>query len=92
MPEVVPSVVVVHPGGMDEDPLVHLADGPAGQRARMAGTGKGNAAQTARYLEMPLGLVQAAITYHDAHQDEIDQWIEINDREATESRAAWMAG
>jgi hypothetical protein len=90
---------------MDEDPLVHLADGPAGQRARITGTGKdvwevitavrendGNAAEAARYLESPLGLVQAAIAYYDAQRDEIDQWIEINEREAAESRAAWMAG
>jgi hypothetical protein len=27
-----------------------------------------------------------------AYQDEIDQWIEMNDQEAAEARAAWMAG
>jgi hypothetical protein len=37
-------------------------------------------------------LVQAAITYYGAYQDEIDQWIEMNDQEAAEARAAWMAG
>jgi uncharacterized protein (DUF433 family) len=61
---------------MDEHPLIRFADGPAGRRARLAGTGKdvweiiaavrdndGDAAETARYLELALGLVQAAISY-----------------------------
>jgi hypothetical protein len=52
----------------------------------------GDAAVTARYLEVPLGLVQAAITYYGAYTDEIDQWIEGNDQEAADAHAAWMAG
>jgi hypothetical protein len=60
---------------MDEHPLVRSADGPAGRRARLVGTGKdvweitatvrdnnGDAAEAARYLQIPLGLVQAAMT------------------------------
>jgi uncharacterized protein (DUF433 family) len=90
---------------MDEHPLIRFADGPAGRRARLTGTGKdvweviatvrdndGDAAETARYLEVPLGLVQAAITYYGAYTDEIDQWIDGNDQEAAEAHAAWMAG
>jgi uncharacterized protein (DUF433 family) len=90
---------------MDEYPLVRFAEGPAGRRARLTGTGKdvweviatvrdndGDAAETARYLEVPLGLVQAAITYYGAYTDEIDQWIEGNDQEAADAHAAWMAG
>ena len=90
---------------MDEHPLVRFAEGPAGRRARLAGTGKdvweviatvrdngGDAAETARYLEIPLGLVQAAITYYGAYQDEIDQWIQANEQEAAETHAAWTAG
>jgi uncharacterized protein (DUF433 family) len=90
---------------MDEHPLVRFAEGPAGRRARLVGTGKdvwevvaavrdndGDAAETARYLEIPLGLVQAAITYYGAYTGEIDQWIEANEQEAAEARAAWMAG
>lgn len=90
---------------MDEHPLVRFADGPAGRRARLVGTGKdvweviatvrdndGDASETARYLEMPLGLVQAAITYYGAYRDEIDQWIESNEQEAAEAHAAWAAG
>ena len=90
---------------MDEHPLVRFAEGPAGRRARLVGTGKdvweviaavrdngGDAAETARYLEMPLGLVQAAITYYGAYSDEVDQWIDLNEQEAAEVHAAWTAG
>ena len=90
---------------MDEHPLVRFAEGPAGRRARVVGTGKdvweviaavrdngGDAAETARYLEMPLGLVQAAITYYGAYSDEVDQWIDLNAEEATGAHAAWTAG
>jgi uncharacterized protein (DUF433 family) len=90
---------------MDEHPLIRFADGPAGRRARLVGTGKdvweviatvrdngGDAAETARYLEIPLGLVQAVITYYGAYQGEIDQWIEANEQEATEASAAWSTG
>jgi uncharacterized protein (DUF433 family) len=90
---------------MDEHPLVRFADGPAGRRARLAGTGKdvweviatvrdnnGDLAATARYLEMPLGLVQAAVTYYGAYTEEIDQWIELNEQETDEAHAAWVAG
>jgi uncharacterized protein (DUF433 family) len=90
---------------MDEHPLVRFAEGPAGRRARLVGTGKdvwevvaavrdngGDAAQTARYLEMPLGLVQAAVAYYGAYPDEIDQWIDLNEQEAAEAHAAFTAG
>ena len=90
---------------MDDHPLIRFVDGPAGRRARLVGTGKdvweviaavrensGDAVETARYLEIPLGLVQAAITYYGAYRDEIDQWIEANEQEAAEAHAAWTAG
>jgi uncharacterized protein (DUF433 family) len=90
---------------MDEHPLVRFADGPGGRRARLTGTGSdvwqvvaavrdndGDAAETAEYLQLPLGLVQAAVTYYGAYPDEIDRWIERNDREAAEAHSAWLAG
>lgn len=90
---------------MDEHPLIRFADGPAGRRARLVGTGKdvweivaaardndGDAAETARYLEIPLGLVQAAISYYGAYREEIGQWIEANEQQAAEAYAAWSAG
>jgi uncharacterized protein (DUF433 family) len=90
---------------MDEHPLIRFTDGPAGRRARIVGTGKdvwevvqavrdndGDAAETAQYLEMPLGLVQAAISYYGAYRNEIDQWIEANDQEVAQAHTAWSAG
>jgi uncharacterized protein (DUF433 family) len=90
---------------MDEHPLIRFAEGPAGRRARLVGTGKdvweviavvrengGDPAEAARYLEIPLGLVQAAVAYYGAYTDEIDQWIVLNEQEAAEALAAWSAG
>jgi uncharacterized protein (DUF433 family) len=90
---------------MDEHPLVRFADGPAGRRARLTGTGKdvweviavvhdndGDPAEAASYLEIPLGLVQAAIAYYGAYTTEIDERIEDNEREAADAYAAYQAG
>jgi uncharacterized protein (DUF433 family) len=90
---------------MDEHPLIRFADGPAGRRARLIGTGKdvweviavvrdnhGDPAEAARYLELPLGLVQAAMTYYGSYPVEIDQWIDINEQEAAEAHAAFVTG
>jgi uncharacterized protein (DUF433 family) len=90
---------------MDEHPLVRFVDGPAGRRARLAGTGKdvweviatvrdnaNDLAATVEYLRIPLGLVQAAVTYYGAYRDEIDDLIAANEREAAEAHAAWQAG
>jgi uncharacterized protein (DUF433 family) len=90
---------------MDEHPLVRFADGPGGRRARLVGTGSdvweviaavrendGDVAETAAYLQISLGLVQAAVAYYGAYSDEVDRWIERNEREASEAHAAWLAG
>ena len=90
---------------MDEHPLIRFADGPAGRRARLLGTGKdvweviavvrdngGDPAESADYLEVPLGLVQAAMASYGAYTDEIDQQIEANDQETAETHAAYLAG
>jgi uncharacterized protein (DUF433 family) len=90
---------------MDEHPLVRFIDGPAGRRARLVGTGKdvwevvevvrdndGDASAASEYLELPLGLVQAAVSYYGSYTDEIDEWIELNRREVDEARAAFEVG
>jgi uncharacterized protein (DUF433 family) len=90
---------------MDEHPLIRFSDGPAGRRARLVGTGKdiweiiatvrdndGNPAETARYLEIPLGLIQAAISYYGTYTAEIDQLIDLNEQETDEAQAAYLAG
>ncbi|HBW19323.1 MAG TPA: hypothetical protein DEH11_10080 [Actinobacteria bacterium] len=90
---------------MDEHPLIRFAEGPAGRRARLLGTGKdvwevvatvrdndGDLGEAARYLELPLGLVQAAVSYYGAYPDETDQWIDLNEQETAEAHAAYAAG
>lgn len=90
---------------MDENPMIRFAEGPAGRRARLLGTGKdvweviavvrdndGDIPAAADYLEMSLGLVQAAVAYYGAYPDEIDQWIELNDQDTEHAHAAFMAG
>lgn len=90
---------------MDEHPLLQFADGPAGRRARLLGTGAdvwevvaavrdngGDVAATAEHLGIAPGLVQAAVGYYGAFTDEIDGWIERNAREAAAAEAAWRAG
>jgi hypothetical protein len=90
---------------MDEHPLIRFADGPAGRRARLVGVGldvwealatvrdsDGDLAAAAGYLEIPLGLIQAAVAYYGAFQDEIDEWIDLNEDETTDAHAVWQAG
>jgi hypothetical protein len=90
---------------MDEHPLVRFADGPAGRRARLVGTGSdvweviaavkdngGGITETADYLEMALGLVQAAVAYYGAFPAEIDERIERNEQVSAEAHSAWLAG
>ena len=90
---------------LDEHPLMRFADGPAGRHARLLGTGLavwqvievvrdngGDVAAAADYLELPLGLVQAAVTYYGAYPGEIDDRIQANRREREEAHAAWVAG
>jgi len=88
----------------DEHPAVHFVDGPAGRRAALLGTGMdvwevvlvvhdngGDAVEAATYLELPVHVVHAAAAYYAAYRDEIDRWIEANEREAEEAHAAWLA-
>jgi uncharacterized protein (DUF433 family) len=90
---------------MDEHPLIRFADGPAGRRPRLVGSGldvweaiatvrdnSGDLAAAAAYLEVSLGLIQAAVTYYGQHQAEINEWIELNEDEAAEAHHAWQAG
>jgi uncharacterized protein (DUF433 family) len=86
-------------------PLIRFVDGPAGRRARLAGTGKdvweviatvrdndNDLHEAAEYLRLPLGLVQAAVAYYGAYTSEVDELIADNKRTAEEARAAWVAG
>lgn len=88
---------------MDEHPLVHFADGPSGRRARLLGgpdvweviaiahDNGGDLTETAAYLELSLGLVQAAASYYAAYQQEVNERIERNRREARDAHRAFLA-
>ncbi len=82
----------------DLHPLIHFVDGPTGRRAALLGTGldvweviatvQDNAAdleESAAYLDVPHGLVQAAVAYYGAYQDELDY-------EFAQNQAAWDQG
>ena len=90
---------------MDEHPLIRFVDGPAGRDARLVGSrlavwqmidvvrdNDGDVAAAADYLELPLGLVQAAVAYFGAFPEEIDEAIVDNHRESEQAHAAWLAG
>jgi hypothetical protein len=89
---------------MDEHPLVRFVDGPAGRRAALVGSidvweaievirENGNdVGDAAEYLHVPAGLLQAAVAYYGAYQEEVDAWIERNRQEKEEAHAAFLAG
>ena len=52
----------------------------------------GSAEEAAAYLEVPLGLVQAAVAYYGEYRDEIDQEIELNEAEYRRGLEAAAAG
>jgi hypothetical protein len=88
---------------MDEHPLIRFADGPSGRRARLLGgpdvwevidlarDNHGDLAETAAYLELPLGLAQAAASYYAAYPQEVDERIEHNRREASDAHRSFLA-
>jgi hypothetical protein len=88
---------------MDEHPLIRFADGPSGRRARLLGgpdvwevvavarDNEGDLAETAAYLEVSLGLVQAAAAYYGAYPQEVEERIEHNRREAQDAHSTFLA-
>jgi uncharacterized protein (DUF433 family) len=89
----------------EEHPLVRFADGPSGRRAALVGSGldvwevvatvkenENDLEQGAALLEIPLGLVQAAIDYYGVYQEEIDAQIADNEAEWERGYAASQAG
>jgi uncharacterized protein (DUF433 family) len=89
----------------DAHPLILFLDGPSGRRASLAGRGldvweviatirdnDGSIAQAADYLEVPAGLVEAAVAYYGEYKAEIDREIELNEAEYERGRTAATAG
>lgn len=89
----------------DAHPLIQFLDGPSGRRASLVGRGLdvweviatlrdngGSIAEAADYLQVPAGLVQAAVAYYGEYRDEIDSEIELNEAEYERGRAAAARG
>lgn len=84
-----------------DHPGIVFRDGPSGRRPGVVGgpdvweivetfLGEGrDEAATARYLSLPIGLVQAAVGYYVEHREEIDAWIERNATVAAQAQATW---
>ncbi|MFZ2113018.1 MAG: hypothetical protein WAU77_04720 [Solirubrobacteraceae bacterium] len=89
----------------EDHPLIRFADGPSGRRAALVGRGldvwqvievvsdnDNDPEEAAAYLEIPVGLVQAAVAYYGDYRDEIDAEIALNRAESERGYAAWEAG
>jgi WS/DGAT C-terminal domain len=89
----------------DAHPLIQFLDGPSGRRASLLGRGldvweviatirdnNGSIAEAAGYLQIPAGLVEAAVAYYGEYRDEIDRDIELNEAAYERGRAAAAAG
>ena len=86
---------------MDEHPGIGFADGPAGRRAIVLGTGldvweivdtvkqnAGSIEAAARYLELGVGTVRTAVRYYAAFPAEIEDLLARRDAVADRDRAA----
>lgn len=86
---------------MDEHPGIGFADGPAGRRAVVLGTGldvweivatirqnRGSPEAAAAYLEMPMAPIRAATRYYAAFADEIEDLLERQAVVAERQRSA----
>jgi uncharacterized protein (DUF433 family) len=89
----------------DAHPLIQFLDGPSGRRASLTGRGldvweviatirdnDGSIPQAAEYLQVPAGLVEAAVAYYGEYKAEIDREIELNEAEYERGIAAAAAG
>ena len=87
---------------MDEHPGIAFADGPAGRRAVLAGSGldvweviatlrenRNSLEATARYLERPVATLRPAVGYYAAFPAEINGRIALNEEVAQAAQEAW---
>ncbi len=87
---------------MDEHPGIAFADGPAGRRAVLAGSGldvweviatlrqnRNSLDATAHYLERPVATLRPAVRYYAAFPQEIDDRIALNEEVAQAAQEAW---
>ncbi len=86
-------------------PLIQFLDGPSGRRAGLVGRGldvweviatvrdnERSLTLAAEYLQIPVGLVEAAVAYYGEFSEEIDLEITSNESEYDRGYAAAVAG
>jgi uncharacterized protein (DUF433 family) len=86
---------------MDEHPGIGFVDGPVGRRAILSGTGLdvwevigsikqagGSVQSAARYLELDLAVVRAAVRYYAAYPAEVDDLLARQAEAAAREEAA----
>jgi len=89
----------------DAHPLIQFLDGPSGRRASLVGRGldvweviatvrdnAGSLTEAADYLQVPAGLVEAAVSYYGEYRAEIDDETARNNAEYERGRAAAARG
>ena len=89
----------------DIHPQIRFADGPAGRRAALVGTGldvweviatiqdnDNDLAAAADYLQVSPTLIDSSVSYYGAYRDEIDRLITANQKAARSAYDAWSAG
>ena len=89
----------------DAHPLVQFLDGPSGRRASLIGRGldvweviatvhdnDGSIPEASAYLQIPLGLIEAAVAYYGEYRAEIDREIALNEAEYERGRATAAGG
>ena len=52
----------------------------------------GSITEAGDYLQVPVGLVEAAVSYYGEHREEIDREVELNEAEYERGRAAAARG
>jgi hypothetical protein len=87
---------------MASHPGITFREGPAGRRAGViAGPdvwevievwndSDRDSAATAEVINLPIGLVDAAVGYYLDKPEEIDAWIERNQSQAADAESAWL--
>ena len=89
----------------DMHPLIQFLGGPSGRRAGLVGRGldvweviatvrdnERSLTLAAEYLQIPVGLVEAAVAYYGEFSEEIDLEITSNESEYDRGYAAAVAG
>jgi uncharacterized protein (DUF433 family) len=89
----------------DDNPLIYFVDGETGRRAALLGTqldvweviatvrdNDNDVQAAAEYLNLPVGLVEAAVSYYGEFRDEIDAEIALNEAESQRGLEAYRKG